>query len=211
MFPLKIKDIRRKGKGIFIHFDKITDVIYITLGMTGRYIEEETKHTHYHFETNCGTFYMEDVRNFGTIQILSEKEWKEKWNRMGLDFLNGNISFSDFYTHWKRIPGKKRLVDVLLDQSYFSGIGNYIRSESCYLAKINPFRLCQSLDKNDVRRLFHAIYKVMKEYYKEQKEEGTILYEGFYVYQRKYTDKKEKVTRTIWKGRSIWWVKDVQK
>jgi hypothetical protein len=51
----------------------------------------------------------------------------------------------------------------------------------------------------------------MKEYYKEQKEEGTILYEGFYVYQRKFTDKKEKVTRTIWKGRSIWWVKDVQK
>ena len=101
-------------------------------------------------------------------------------------------------------------MDALLDQYPFAGIGNYIRAEALYLAKIHPFATCGSLSKGEIELLYRSIQRVMREYYEQQSQKG-LLYEGFYVYQQKETKKGEKVERTEWKGRSVWWVPTRQK
>ena len=53
----------------------------------------------------------------------------------------------------------------MLNQKNVTGIGNYIKSESLYLAKINPFRPIDSLTLNDMKMLYHSILNVMTESY----------------------------------------------
>ena len=50
---------------------------------------------------------------------------------------------------------KSRLCDVLLNQKIVSGIGNYLRSEICYYARINPHRRINTLTRDDFRQLSH--------------------------------------------------------
>ncbi|XP_007429059.1 endonuclease 8-like 2 isoform X1 [Python bivittatus] len=47
---------------------------------------------------------------------------------------------------------------VLLNQSYFSGIGNVIKNEALYLARIHPLSLGSSLESSDLKSLLdHAV------------------------------------------------------
>ena len=210
--PLSIETFHRRGKSVWITFENSTWSIYLTLGMTGHYVLEPSKHTHLHFITNRGTFYIDDVRNFGTLTIYPTKEaLDEKIATLGMDFFDPHLTPTVFYQLWtNEISPQKYVVDALLEQYPFAGIGNYVRAEALYLAKIHPFETCGSLSKKQILTLYRAIRRIMEEYYEEQRKNG-LLYAGFYVYQQKETKKGEKVERKEWKGRSLWWVPSVQK
>ncbi len=51
---------------------------------------------------------------------------------------------------------------VLLDQSFIAGVGNMYADEALFEAKINPLRLASSLTDEEIKRLFHAIQKVLR-------------------------------------------------
>jgi len=210
--PLTIDKVFFKGKGNWITFKKSDFSLYITLNMTGHFTNKESKHTHYHFITNKGTFYLEDMRNFATIFIFKTKEeLNEKINYLGLDFYDKKQNtWKHFYEIWEKIPKKKIVCEVLLDQSYYAGIGNYIRAEALYLSKINPFSKISDIDKKHVKILYKSILKILKKSWAEQMQNG-FLENTFLVYMLKETKKGEKVKRTPWKGRSVWWVPEVQK
>lgn len=59
----------------------------------------------------------------------------------------------------------KPIVDVLMEQKYMSGIGNYIKSECLYLAGINPFRNAKTLTLEEINKLFDCICWVFQSSY----------------------------------------------
>ena len=50
-----------------------------------------------------------------------------------------------------------------MDQSVIAGVGNYIKAESLYLAKLSPHRTVESLSDDDLILLKQKIQEVMTE------------------------------------------------
>lgn len=208
--PSKIIDVRTKGKFLYI---ELGNNLYITLslGLTGHIIFTENKHTHYHFITNKGTFYLEDMRNFATIHILTLSELEKKLISIGPDLLHEKISDKLFIERIQKYPNKP-IASVLLEQKVFSGIGNYIRADALYVAKISPFSLVKDLSKEDLKRLKKSVKSIMNWAYKSHIKHKFMRSYRFKVYGRKLTEKGEEVVaQPLEKGRSIYWVPNVQK
>jgi formamidopyrimidine-DNA glycosylase len=55
-----------------------------------------------------------------------------------------NLIDQNFIEKLDKYP-KKTLPEILMDQKMFSGIGNYIKSECLYRAKLNPHRTVNSI------------------------------------------------------------------
>ena len=55
-----------------------------------------------------------------------------------------------------------------MDQSIFSGIGNYLKSEILYEARIHPLSKIQDLDNNLTKKLFKASRRLIKSSYLSQ-------------------------------------------
>jgi formamidopyrimidine-DNA glycosylase len=73
-----------------------------------------------------------------------------------------------------------------MDQSIFAGVGNYIRAEALYLAKISPWRQANLMKKEEVVTLCQALADVMNESYSHQG--ATILtYKDAYGAEGKYS------------------------
>ncbi|MCU0755377.1 MAG: endonuclease VIII [Xanthomonadales bacterium] len=60
---------------------------------------------------------------------------------------------------------RRRLTSLLLDQSFFAGIGNYLRSEIAFVAGLDPRRRPADLDNAEVERLAAAILAVCRQAY----------------------------------------------
>ena len=193
----KIIDINCKGKFIYIILDNDW-TIWITLGMSGHFVKKKYKHTHYTFETSKGKFYMDDTRNFGTLnfyKIDDEKNsLKDKLNSIGFDPLQNKIKFEDFLKHFNKFKKQpnKNIAELLLEQKFIAGIGNYLRSDILYKANINPFTKLKSLNKNKLFELSKYLYKIPNESYKNQKNKLRLHSYNFKIYGRDTTSKGEK-------------------
>ncbi len=208
MLPRKIKSFNTKGKFVWIDLgDNLT--IWITFGMTGTLITEKTKYCAITFDTNKGPFYMDDVRNFGTISFhFDEKELSKKLDKLGPDPLNENITPSQFITAVHALKQDKQIGRVLLDNKIVSGIGNYLRAEILYAAKVSPYRLLKSLSDDELKSILNKTKLITTTVYEKLLNGKT--YE-FKVYRRKETPRGEKVEGEKWYGRTIWWVPSIEK
>lgn len=61
---------------------------------------------------------------------------------------------------------KKSLAVLLLDQAFAAGMGNYLRSEVLFAAKLSPHRALASLSKPERRRLAKALLDVPRRSYR---------------------------------------------
>lgn len=207
--PLKIEKFENKGKFLMIHFEKDL-YLGITLAMTGHILFSPSPHSHYHFHTNCGTFYIEDVRNFATIDFYTQAEIDEKLDSIGPDLLNDKVSSKVFIERLRKYPHKP-IASVLLDQKVISGIGNYLRADGLYKAKINPFEKIENLSDSQLLLLKKYLQKIMKWALKSHIQHKYMRSYQFLVYGRKQTNKKEEVvSQKLETGRSIYWVPSVQ-
>jgi DNA-formamidopyrimidine glycosylase len=135
----------------------------------------------------------------------------------------------------------KNLVKVLMDQeAIVSGIGNYLVAEILYDAKLNPHRNLKDLSVTDMKTLAHSMRKIAKSayynnnsgymdnfkifmsthsskidsgsfpnYHPDIKSKKNFV---FKVYQQKQDPDGNEVEKDeIVKGRTIHWVKNVQK
>ena len=122
---------------------KIIKSIFFSLGMTGTFsFCEKDKYKH-----NRLSFLSNGDKNLNLIDIRKFAKWRfdEDWSKnrgpcpvSEFDLFNSQLS--------KAISGKtnyflkRDISEVLLDQKYFNGIGNYLRAEILYRAKILPSR-----------------------------------------------------------------------
>lgn len=115
--------------------------IRITMGMSGHFqvtnTAHEPKHAHLKFYRKDGTtLSFVDVRRFG--------KWKQgvTWNKdRGPDpTTDPKEFFLNIMTNLTKPAFRKPLYEVMMNQKYFNGIGNYLRAEIIYrLGNVDPF------------------------------------------------------------------------
>lgn len=176
----KIKEIDRIGKLIIFELaDK--SFLLVHLKMTGQLIykneteitagghsEKNTdlnlpnKHTRVviGFEDNA-KLYFNDLRMFGYMKVVGEKEKEKIKLGFGIEPLTENFILSNFE---KIFEGRKTaLKPLLLNQQIIAGLGNIYVDEVCFAAGINPFRQASELNKKEIKKLFTVIEKVLKQ------------------------------------------------
>ena len=202
----KVLDVYSKGKVIIIKTEDY--YIHIHLGITGWLLDDKPKIYKYilHFENR--DFYLGDTRRFSSIKILNNEEDNNKeLNKTGVDILSENFTIEYFKN---KIKSKKaNICAVLLDQKIFAGLGNYIKNDALYLAKISPKRKTNAIEDQELDLLFEKIkfvtfsnlydwfdsyeLKVPKKI-KELKPEKIKKNYKFYVYNREKDNKGNPVT-----------------
>jgi formamidopyrimidine-DNA glycosylase len=178
--PCIIKEVTSYGKKILIHLDnKLTIVIY--LGMEGKIVYEQTKHSHVSFEIcnfkTVGSFnvltdkfiiYFDDSRLMGGVDIIPTHCLSYYFSTIGIDLMSACMSEDTWIPIdiWvSRYKEKSNLnvpiVDALKDQSIFTGIGNIYRSECLYYAGIDPLRKVSTLTDDEWETLRQVVHKIL--------------------------------------------------
>ncbi len=163
LFPRKLLYVTSKGKRIIFVFEQNIYIVAF-LGMEGKFVatrKEIGKHTQciFHFikigdSINQLDLYFDDTRHFGSIILCSnDMILNETLKTVGPCLLTQTelITRDYFINVFRKQRSKdKKIVEFLLDQKYFSGIGNYLRSEILYRCKISPHRLLKELSDDDI-------------------------------------------------------------
>ena len=148
------------GKASFIDFGDQTLFSY-HLGMTGFWSTQMSSHAHLKFITRSGlSFYFHDTRRFGNIKLLSNSNnlFNKYYNG---DFLNYDICLEEYSLYlFSTLKTSREVCKVLLDQRYFAGVGNYLKSEILYESKISPFRKLGEIIDSDIQILYKNIKKI---------------------------------------------------
>lgn len=227
--PIKLNRIYSRGKVIIFEFEK--DVYIVSNLGYGKWLLEPHDHSGFvlTFEKDkkSQSLYFDDARHFGHINIyLSKKEFETKMKKTGMDILRALIDKNDKELEkvWieafsNKRKAKKEVARFLLDQDKFSGIGNYLRAEILYDAKISPFRTLESLSKEDVLTLYESTKKIILIAFESGGHTLSTYTDplgaiGRYkpkVYKRIEDEHKNKVSRDLTSdGRAIYWVPNLQ-
>jgi formamidopyrimidine-DNA glycosylase len=159
-----ILKIERTGKFLLFYLENPNQFIISHLGMSGSWQITKTyptaKHAHLILESDEIFLSYVDPRRFGHLYFFNKKNFLEKLNSFPIDISNPDFSEDYVYEVFKSHPNKI-LKPFLLDQKYFSGIGNYIASEVCARAGLLPDRKVETLKKKDATNIKNAIDLVL--------------------------------------------------
>jgi formamidopyrimidine-DNA glycosylase len=237
---IRIDWVHNKGKYIYMQLrlftssagegEKSEGVKFIGnhLGMTGNWRKTPSKHalitlqySDQPFESSLQNLYFDDYRHFGEFRILGVAEMREKLAEIGPDVLDPSFTEEVFNTQLEKLAGSQRAIAVvLLDQSFVSGIGNYLRADILYVAEMDPLTPVAFIarDKDLSHKLFTAIKTIttksmashgttIKTYHDIEMEQGhydTLIYD-------KTEDPKGNPVETFKiQGRMMHWVPSVQ-
>lgn len=222
--PLTIQRVWSKGKKII--FDLGNIALVSSLGLEGKWIPKPQKHSNLwliYTDTLKGKckVYFDDVRHHGLLEIvIGKKDLETRLAKIGPDLLNDRVSKKAWLkVYCQRSLENKEICQVMMDQKYFSGIGNYIKAMSLYEARIRPDALMKELDHEHILKLRKYVIKVIRKAYEAR---GATLYtykdfdgdKGDFevkVYGKKEDSKGRKVIVTIHSdGRSTHWVPTAQ-
>lgn len=222
----KVVGVRCRGKVLVLDFEDSVSAVS-TLGMSGMWTRMEARHValtlwcEHPPARGISPVYYADQRRFGNFTVVDTREATSKLDDLGWDPLSEPQTYGKArlcvmkYAKWK-------IADVLLKQDVFAGVGNYIRAEAMYRAKVNPSRLVINMLDSVWNPLCEAVRDVMAESYSR----GGATLENFYdgdgkrgdqvdfleVYGKTHDPHGNPVERLKDKtGRTVWWVPGVQR
>ncbi len=220
----KILRISRRSKYLIFHFRK--KILLAHLGMSGklfviRDIDNKTfktsfyydlnvikKHNHVFFKLNNGhTLIYNDVRRFGFFKIYNKTKINKITflNKLGVEPFSQKLNVQYFKNFIK--TRKKNIKNLLMDQTFISGLGNIYANEVLFMSKIKPLRACRDISQNEIANLILSIRKILKfsiskggssiRDFKNADGKSGNFQEFFYVYGRK----NKKCSRNSCKGK----------
>lgn len=182
----KIVDVRRRAKIIILDLEGPKKLM-VHLKMTGQLVfgassakasaaKAETvsfkegipfagfslpgKHTHVVFKLDKGTLFFNDMRQFGWVKVMDDKEAEEVSEKHGPE------PFSDEFTvgYLEGICGKwgRPIKLLLMDQKKIAGIGNIYANEALWCAGISPMKRARELEREQVSTLYKCILEVLE-------------------------------------------------
>lgn len=164
----EIKEIRRVGK--YLVFMLSNHIMLSHLRMEGKYFlketNEPTKHDHILFMFTDGTTLMyNDTRKFGVIYLFNTTDFEyvksiEPLSKLGIEPISGDLTVD--YLEKKLSKLNKPVKEALLDQSIISGLGNIYADEVLFMARLNPLKLCNTLNKHDYEEIIKASREVLE-------------------------------------------------
>ena len=174
----KILKISRRSKYLIFHFKD--NLLLAHLGMSGKFLVTKKnnklfktsfyydlnilpQHNHVYFmlNNNCTLIY-NDVRRFGFFKLFKNIDLKK------ISFIKklGPEPFSNLFNvkYFKKFikHRKKNIKNLLMDQTFVSGLGNIYVNEALFLSKIHPLRKCSNLKRKSIKSLIYNIVKVLK-------------------------------------------------
>ncbi|XP_077237956.1 MUTM homolog-1 isoform X4 [Tasmannia lanceolata] len=102
-------------------------------------------------------FSFTDKRRFAKVRLLENPVSVPPLSELGPDALLELMQVDDLVESMSK--KKIAIKALLLDQSYVSGIGNWIADEVLYQARIHPLRIAASLSKEE----YESLHKCIKE------------------------------------------------
>lgn len=161
-----IERIGRRGK--YLLFYLTGGVLVSHLRMEGKYLfypdaVPEHKHAHVFFEmTDGGTLVYEDVRKFGTMELLRKDQLGAYFTarKLGPEPTEADFLLPPFAAVLSR--SKKPIKPYLLEQTLVVGLGNIYVDEALWRARIHPARPAASLKSAEVKRLREQIIEVLQ-------------------------------------------------
>jgi DNA-formamidopyrimidine glycosylase len=163
--PFIFKEVFCIGKTSFIKLNNNTFFSF-HLGMTGNWTQMKEKHTHLSIKTKDNTtIYFNDTRRFGNIKLLNKAELDKKYFK-DRDLLNYKTPIkenADFLI--KNIKSNIEICKILLNQKFFCGVGNYLKSEILYMSKIHPHTKWGDLNRKEIERICKYTKSIITESY----------------------------------------------
>ena len=160
-----IQSMGRRGKYLLFY---LSDKVLIShLRMEGKYFYypdqvPERKHAHVliHFKDG-GTLVYEDVRKFGTMELLAPELLEAYFisKQLGPEPTEQDFDLGRFKLALTR--SQKPIKSHLLDQTLVVGLGNIYVDEVLWRAKVHPARISQSLTAQEARKVHDETIKVL--------------------------------------------------
>ena len=175
----KILRVSRRSKYLIFHFKK--KLLLAHLGMSGKILLTRSsdsavfktsfyydfnilpKHNHVYFKLNNGLILIyNDVRRFGFFKLYYNTKLNEIifLKKLGLEPLSKK--FNTKYFKRLTLNKKKNVKNLLMDQTFISGLGNIYVNEVLFMSKIHPLRKCDGLNKTEMKKLILNIKKILK-------------------------------------------------
>jgi len=175
----QIIKISRKSKYLIIHFKK--QLLLIHLGMSGKLFVVRQKnnlllktsfyynshilkqHNHILFFLNNGhTLIYNDVRRFGFLKLYNTniQEKIPFLKKLGYEPFNKKFNLKYFKNFVRN--KKKNIKNLLMDQTFVSGLGNIYVNEVLFVSKVNPLRACNNLNEYELKSIISNIKKILK-------------------------------------------------
>lgn len=187
--PCKVIRVFPHGKLIIIEtINSLNNTIFMIsqLGMEGKWVHKPEKHSNFRlYFGNLSqdkteyivedTWWYDDSRHFGHFNVYPDLSEPKKVHgpclmntalyHQGLVIPNShqNIIDLNLFTTKIRNPriSSKYICDFLMEQKHMAGIGNYLRAEILYRAKINPLKKLESFLDGDIEKLYKSILEQM--------------------------------------------------
>ena len=162
----KLLGVRTWGKHLLLCFSGFT--IRIHLMMFGTYLINERKAT----KLRLGLVFKSGELNFYTVNVkLLEGDIDEHYD-WSADIMYDKWDSGKAKSKLKDIP-EKLICDALLDQNIFAGVGNIIKNEALYRARIHPKSKVGKIPAKKLYELIDAARDYSFDFLKWKKE-GTL-------------------------------------
>src|SRR5918998_4314518 len=160
----KIRSVTRRAKHAVLELD--TARLVIQPGMTGslmvqRALEpDEAKYAVLRAELSKGQeLVYRDVRRFGTLLLLNDKQWAAYDASIGPEPLDPTFTAEQF---GRALRGSRQAIKkVIMDQRHLAGVGNIYANEALFAAGIDPSKPASRLEPEDHRRLHAEIRRIL--------------------------------------------------
>lgn len=236
----RVQDVKTKGKFMWWEFSN-GYYLFCTFGMSGQWKPwvpyAEPKHAcigfwfaerlfseegHWLGEPRQGVYFV-DPRHFGTVKFIQDKQiLLQKLNSLGWDPLQDRLEDYRERINNALQKSSKPIAQLLMDQSIFAGVGNYVKCEALYRSELSPWRLGKSFSNADIDILCRAIDNVMHESYNRQgatistyktvSGENGDFSNFFKVYGQKLDPHNNKIVKEATPDkRSTYWCPSIQK
>lgn len=105
---------------------------------------------------------LSDLRKFAKVELWNSQELKEskEFTGLGPEPLEESFTFQKFQEILKK--EKRKIKQVLMDQTVIAGIGNIYSDEILFEAKIRPLKEAPRLTLAELKRIYQAIKKILK-------------------------------------------------
>ena len=139
----------------------------VHLGMTGSLLIRPSeadleKHDHLALETRVGWLVFNDPRQFGRIEKFRKRYFARILRKAYLLSQTRINSISGISGCLLRGGTKQPLKSMLLDQSCFPGVGNWMADEILWQSRIRPQRSITALGEKELKELFRAVKRVSR-------------------------------------------------
>ena len=161
----RIVSTHRKGKHLWLGLDRRPWPLF-HFGMTGwihvdRVGAPERRFTKMALETDKGMrAVFTDPRRFGRIRLQEDPVGQPPVSLLGFDPLEGVPAVAELQR--RLVRRNAPIKAVLLDQSIFAGVGNWVADEVLFQAGLAPQRAASSLTTVETRALRSALLRVVQ-------------------------------------------------